>query len=300
MAKVTEDSVRAAIAKLNAAGDEASLRKIREELGGGSMSDISRINNSLKQREPEVPAPAFAIDATAIKSIQQQFERGIAQALADLEGKFRVAQDNASLLTEHSAKLESQLASTSENLSAATVRTQQLQGQLDERLREMEKVRVDAANAVREADARVLRERDQIELLRRELVTAELRLASVPHIEKSLLAAEQRANASRDEAVRFQQEAAVAVAESNAWKDRLDDAAQREFKKDSQIQRLEESQSASFETERKLRDKVDALSSMAAAYKARDAVQQARAKKNADGAAGCVVMATVGSTSDAA
>jgi hypothetical protein len=45
---------------------------------------------------------------------------------------------------------------------------------------------------------------------------------------------------------------------------------------------------------------VDALSSMAAAYKARDAVQQARAKKNADGAAGCVVMATVGSTSDAA
>lgn len=300
MAKVTEDSVRAAIAKLNAAGGEASLRKIREELGGGSMSDISRISSSLKQREPEVPAPVFVIDATAVKSIQQQFERSIAQALADLEGKFRVAQDNVSLLTEHSAKLESQLASTSENFSAATARTQQLQGQLDERSREMEKVRVDAASSVREADARALRERDQSELLRQELVTAKHRLASVPHIEKSLLAAEQRSNSSRDEAVRFKQEAAVAVAESTAWKDRLHDAAQRELKKDSQIQRLEESLSASFETERKLRDKLDALSSMAAAYKARDAVQQARAKKNADGTARGVVTATVGSTPDAA
>ena len=232
MAKVTEDSVRAAIAKLNAAGGESSLRRIREELGGGSMSDISRISSSLKQREPEVPAPAFAIDATAVKSIQQQFERGIAQALADLEGKFRVAQDNASLLTEHSAKLESQLASTSEGLSVATARTQQLQGQLDERMREIEEVRMAAASSVREADERALRERAQSELLRQELVTAKLRLESMPRIEQALLAAEQRSNTSRDEAVRFKQEAAVAVAESKASKDRLHDATQRELKQD--------------------------------------------------------------------
>ncbi len=203
---ITFEQVSTAADAIEAAGNKATSRAVREALGTGSMATVLKF---LQQRIAGQARTSQAIDDTIdpsiVRAISSQIAAKVQEAtaiatasLAELQAEAAtiIAENERQAVDLENAAVE--LTSVNELLAAMTGRAQQLE--------------TDAARTA----AELVQERQAAELARINLAKAELRLEAVPRIEKEIeqvrieLAAERIKSAEQHEA------AAVAIAKFEA------------------------------------------------------------------------------------
>jgi chromosome segregation ATPase len=279
-------AVAAVAESIEQQGQEPSVRAVRDQLGGGSNTTVTPLLRQWKEARAARIASNVQLNPGIVDLILAQLAETATQASNDANVRARDADEAFDRLSAELKVAEARLEEREAELSAARAQVQFHQGQLQERVLEMVELRTlsaervseaeqRAAAAVKEAEQRVISERTQSETLRQDLVRASMQLASVPGLEVSLEQAQKLVKSSINDVAEARQAAAVANERVEAQFDRACQAALRETKLETQLQRLQGQQEEALAADRALRQEILQLSKAAAALEARCVVQQA-------------------------
>jgi chromosome segregation ATPase len=101
---VTGDEVKNAIANLRARGDQATIDKLRQEIGRGSLTTLLRLRNEIL--EPEKPETAH--DPEALRAFGQLWQAAVEAGRKGEAGKTADAFAEAEALSREAERLENE------------------------------------------------------------------------------------------------------------------------------------------------------------------------------------------------
>lgn len=252
--KATIENVAFAANSIMAAGGRPSIRSVTSVLNGGSPNDIGPLLKKFFAGQQLVPGAASKLDQQFSQAIAEQLARVATEAAEDAKAEAAVTLDDNLLLAEVGQALEERASNLQLALDAAAGRVQHLQGQLDERARELMLIRDEASAAVASAQFTARQERECAEGLRQDLVRATLRLEAVPRMDSQIQDLGQRLADANMSLAAACQSAAVAAAITAAESKRADEAAQREAVAGAQLDKFESALAEARQFERNLRD----------------------------------------------
>ncbi|MDQ1835189.1 DNA-binding protein [Massilia scottii] len=221
--KVTFEAVAAAAEALSDAGKKASVRNVKDALGGGSPNAILPHLQAWKAGRPGVRVADVALDGRIVTILSEQITAAVVDATKATEARAGDLEADLEAVAEAGRLAETRAAELADELAHSQSDQQQQAGRLDALAEELERLKLDAAAAVAEARADAAREREAGEQVRQALVRAELRLEAVPGMESALVDLRGQLDAERTARVEAEKAAAVAVAERHAAETRAGD-----------------------------------------------------------------------------
>lgn len=221
--KVTFEAVAAAAEALSDAGKKASVRNVKDALGGGSPNAILPHLQAWKAGRPGVRVADVALDGRIFTILSEQITTAVVDATKAAEARAGDLEADLEAVAEAGRLAETRAAELADDLAHCQADQQQQAGRLDALTAEMERLKLDAATTVAEARADAARERAAGEQVRQALVRAELRLEAVPGMESALVDLRGQLDNERTARVDAEKAAAVAVAERHAAETRASD-----------------------------------------------------------------------------
>lgn len=228
MATVTQERVYSAAEAIEAAGGRASVRSVRDHLGGGSPNQITPFLAAWRAKKPVVAAAEIQLDPRIGQLIAEQVRVAAGEAAKRADERAAEAEDTLTLCQQENTEIAEQLATTLNALDESRAKGEQQAGTIGELREEIERVRREADEEVTDAQARADRERESAETARHALARAELRLEALPRLEaevERLRTALEESQSGRQVA---EQQAAVATAKLEAAAQRVTTAEDRE------------------------------------------------------------------------
>jgi hypothetical protein len=279
MSIITYETVAAAALALEGRGQEPSVRTIREQMGGGSLTTINPLLRQWKEARAARRVSTVQVNQAIVDLILAQIEETAAQAAREASLRAKEAEESFDHLAGEMRQAQAQLTHREEELAAARAQLLQHQGQLQERAREIDELRSMSAAAISEAEQRAADERARSESLRQDLIRSSLRLERVPDLETALEEARRLVHAGQEEVARLRQSEAVAVSRAENQLERARDWMSREGKLEAQVHRLQDERERAAELERASQQEILRLSTMVSALEARSFAQQAEITK---------------------
>lgn len=221
--KVTFEAVAAAAEALSDAGKKASVRNVKEALGGGSPNAILPHLQAWKAGRPGLRVADVALDGRIVAILGEQITYAVADATKAAEARAGDLEADLEAVAEAGRLAETRANELADELAHCQADQQQQAGRLDALTAEMDRLKQDAAAAVADARADAARERAAGEQVRQALVRAELKLEAVPSMESALVDLRGQLDAERAAHVNAEKAAAVAGAERHAAETRAGD-----------------------------------------------------------------------------
>jgi colicin import membrane protein len=279
MNDINYSAVAAAAESLEKQGLEPSVRTVREKLGGGSNTTLTPMLRQWKEARTARLSSTVQLNPAISDLILAQMAEVASQAANDANIRAKDAADAFDELSAELKTLRLRLAEKEAELQTTREQVLQQQGQLNERAREMEEIRAQSVNAIHEADLRAADERSQAEALRQELVRTSIALESVPDLKAALEQAQNRIQVCANEVAQARQSAAVANEHAKAQAELASQAAMREAKLESHLNRLVEQHERALASERLLQQEILLLSKANAVLDARCKSQESELQK---------------------
>lgn len=126
---VTAESVRAAAAELIAKGQQPSVRRVRELIGGGNPNTINAVLRELRNEALAAPMP---IDDAVARAIRAQIARAREEACTQLEERLAAAESDVVALTATGEAAARQIAELAAAVADSNAQRNRLAGQLEE------------------------------------------------------------------------------------------------------------------------------------------------------------------------
>ena len=142
---VTFEKVSAAAQQLQSSGQRPSVRLVIATLGGGSPNAVLPFLNQWKTSESSIQKTQLSLEPAIAKVIAQQVAVMTAQATASAEARITDLSMDSELLARAGREAEEKNQQFETELAQARGEIAQLTGQLTERSREIESVRLDGA-----------------------------------------------------------------------------------------------------------------------------------------------------------
>jgi len=206
---ITFEQVAAIADALIGAGQQPTIRAVREKLGSGSPNTIHKHLTAWRQARPVAAAAAPELPQALTAAIAAEIERAASQARAEIEAQLVQAQAEAAELAAAGEAIEAERDALAEQVVALTTERDTLAG----------KAAVLAADLV-EAQQRIAREQQAAEAARVDLATARLKIEAQEERVSELTAELERLRAALAEAQQgrtaAEQQAAVLVARLDA------------------------------------------------------------------------------------
>ncbi len=220
---VTYEAVAAACEAITVSGNRPSVRGIIAHLGGGSPNAVLDYQRQWKAGRPVVKASDIQIDPRIGQIIAEQISAAVTASRADIEGQLFVAEQDAEVVGKSCTEAEARATTLEGELELAKGQIQSQAGQIDHLKTAAEQVKSDAAEQVKNAEARsaaavlkaeeeTLRERAAAEVTRMALAKAELRLEAMPRIEAEIATVRAELLLAQKQAAEQHEAAAVATA----------------------------------------------------------------------------------------
>jgi chromosome segregation ATPase len=255
-------------------GLEPTTRSVRERMGGGSHTTLSRGMRYWREICAARAANDIPLDPVILQRFRAQYVAISNQASNEANMRAADAEETVAQLAAELEAMEVRLAEREAELSTAQTQVQRQQGQLLERAGALEDLKVQHAAAIDEAEKRAAADRSQVEALYRKLERDSIGLERLPDLEAALDQARQMMKGSADDVALARQTAAVAEERVKAQSERAHQAELREAKLGTELQRLLEQQEAALALERKLKDENKTLSKASSSLQARCVLQQ--------------------------
>jgi chromosome segregation ATPase len=183
---VTYESVAAAAETLVNSGERVSGRSIIRILGGGSPNTVYEYFRQWQANIPAVKAGEIAVDPKIGQLIAEQVSRSVIESRADADARCRELEADANELAISGRELEAQVEKLTAELGAAQAHTQTLSGRIAQLADGAEEVKANALNSIAVAEENVRAQQKLRESAQVDLAKAQLRLESVPHLEKDI------------------------------------------------------------------------------------------------------------------
>ena len=220
---VTYEAVAAACEAITVSGNRPSVRSIIAHLGGGSPNAVLDYQRQWKAGRPVVKASDIQIDPRIGQIIAEQISAAVATSRADIEGQLLEAEQDAEIVSKAGKEAEGLVTTLESELELAKAQIQSQAGQIDHLKIAAEQVKADAAEQVKNAEARsaaavtkaeeeALRERTAAEVTRIALAKSELRLETMPRIESEIVSVRAELLLSQKQAAEQHEAAAVSTA----------------------------------------------------------------------------------------
>lgn len=220
---VTYEAVAAACEAIAVSGNRPSVRSIIAHLGGGSPNSVLDYQRQWKAGRPVVKATDIQIDPRIGQIIAEQISAAVTTSRADIEGQLFEAEQDAEIVSKAGKEAEERVTALESELELAKAQIQSQVGQIDHLKTAAEQVKTDAAEQVKNAEARsaaavlkaeeeTLRERAAAEVTRMALAKAELRLEAMPRIEAEIATVRSELLLAQKQAAEQHEAAAVATA----------------------------------------------------------------------------------------
>lgn len=220
---VTYEAVAAACEAITVSGSRPSVRSIIAHLGGGSPNSVLDYQRQWKAGRPVVKATDIQIDPRIGQIIAEQISAAVTTSRADIEGQLFEAEQDAEIVSKAGKEAEERVTALESELELAKAQIQSQVAQIDHLKAAAEQVKTDAAEQVKNAEARsaaavlkaeeeTLRERAAAEVTRMTLAKAELRLDVMPIIEAEIATARAELLLAQKQATEQHEAAAVATA----------------------------------------------------------------------------------------
>ncbi len=194
---VTAESVGAACEALVREGRRPSVRLVIEQLGGGSPNSVLPHLKAWKAARPSVVAAEIVIDPQIARLIQAQVLTASDVAAQAARDRAAEAEADAEEVAKAGREAEALASRLLAELEEAKGRLLVQDGQLQERTAELQQLREDAADQVRQAqeqarqatadaDARADGERKRADALTSDLALSKARAEQVPGLEQRI------------------------------------------------------------------------------------------------------------------
>lgn len=241
---VTLENVALAATHIRDEGGRVSVRTIRAQLGGGSPNEITPLLREWERSCVLATNPDLTIDPAILQLIARQIRESEIRAAAAAKTREQEVLADSEVIAEAGRAAEKLASALQSKLDQSLSQIQQLTGQLEERTREFETVRAEAADLIATANSKAERERDTAESVRQELVRSQIRVEAVPRLEAELSSLQTELRRVQGALADAKQAAAVAAAKENAETLRANECMSREKGAHENFQRLENDLSA--------------------------------------------------------
>jgi colicin import membrane protein len=222
---ITFEQVAAAADGLMGAGQQPTIRGIRESLGTGSPNTVHKHLSAWRAARPQAVATVATLPASLTAAIAAEIERAAAQARAEIEARLVQAQAEAADLAGAGEVLEADQAALAEQVAALTSERDTLAGRTAQQA-------ADIAAQVQQ----IGREQAAAEAARLEVATARVKIEqrAEQRAEQAVELARLRAALDEIQHARQQAEQQAAVAAAH-----LEGMADRATRAESRIDQLE-------------------------------------------------------------
>ena len=262
-ARISADEVAAAADALMAEGQSATIRAVRDRLGGGSPNTIQRHLAAWRSMRQTLATPPMALPSSLMAAIGQELERVAAQARAEIEERLVLAQKEAAELATAGEAIESERDALEARIADLTHandtlagRVQQLEADLDIQAQRAEREQK-AAEAAR---IELAKSRLQIEscIERSSEQSAEVKRLrdSLSTSESARTAAEQQAAVST---ARLEEAQKHFTSQAEAWAEARKTIAQETHRQTERLDRLQAERDEAREAAARLGGQLDGL-----------------------------------------
>lgn len=224
---VTFEKVSAAAQQLQSSGQRPSVRLVIATLGGGSPNAVLPFLNQWKTSEPSIQKPQLSLEPAIAKVIAQQVAVMTAQATASAEARITDLSMDSELLARAGREAEEKNQQFETELAQARGEIAQLTGQLTERSREIESVRLDGAKQMAVLQASIEHERQLALGIRDDLLRAQFKLEALPALQANVAELTRQLRDAEHSVSMARQDAAVAEAKFEAQLARAQEAQER-------------------------------------------------------------------------
>lgn len=212
-ATISFDQVAAAAAGIKAEGRKPTLRGVREALGNvGSLTTIAVHLRAWSGNQPKEAAPDIAVPASVLAGIQSAIAQAATEAEASIRAELNDAQQMLGDVTAEGERTAAALDAAETRIGELEAVNAELAGRLDEAKTKASETEARHAAEIEALKADLQRERDAAEAARTEFAKAELRLESMPRLEKDLEDARAEAKAATGRAGQAERKLAAADA----------------------------------------------------------------------------------------
>jgi len=143
---ITFEQVAAAADALVGAGQQPTIRAVRERLGTGSPNTIHKHLTAWRQARP-VAAAAHELPQALTAAIAAEIERAALQARAEIDGRLAQAQGEAAELAAAGEAIEAERDALAEQVAELTRERDTLAGKAEQQAAELEHLRAALADA---------------------------------------------------------------------------------------------------------------------------------------------------------
>jgi len=217
---ISYEQVAATADALVGAGEQPSIRAVREALGTGSPNTIHRHLGTWRAARPVAQTAAYELPAELVNGFGRELARVASQARAEVEQDLVRAQAEAAELASTGEALEAERDELAAQVAALTSERDQAQATAVERAQEIQRL-----------GDQVQREQAAAEAARIDLATARLKgdglAEQLAELREQLTAARQTLEAAQAGRQQAEQQAAVLTAQEAAQRARSDDLVGR-------------------------------------------------------------------------
>ncbi|MEC4025631.1 DNA-binding protein [Pseudomonas fulva] len=216
MALVTFESVAAAAEALVANGGKASVRAVKDALGGGSPNAILPLLNEWKAGRPLVRASDIALDPRIAQLIAEQIGTASAQAAKMAEDKAAEIQADAEVIAEAGREAEARAGELEQALEQTQAEVVAKSRALEDLGLERERDAESAQEKISTLQIQLQGERERADQAVQTVAKDEVRLQAIPKLEAEV-----------QRLVQFEQQSAVLTARLEDAHDLIEDLKQR-------------------------------------------------------------------------
>lgn len=216
MALVTFESVAAAAEALVANGSKASVRAVKDALGGGSPNAILPLLNEWKAGRPLVRASDIALDPRIAQLIAEQIGTASAQAAKMAEDKAAEIQADAEVIAEAGREAEARAGELEQALEQTQAEVVAKSRALEDLGLERERDAESAQEKISTLQIQLQGERERADQAVQTVAKDEVRLQAIPKLEAEV-----------QRLVQFEQQSAVLTARLEDAHDLIEDLKQR-------------------------------------------------------------------------
>ncbi len=222
--KATFEAVSAAADALKTRGVTPSVRLVTEQIGGGSPNTIAPLLRRWNAEKPAVEArKSITIDERITDILAEQIIKAVAEATQGANAERDARQNDLETMEQHSNFLERELEETAARNTTLEEVKQQLAGKNQALSDELDQVkneageqvrqaRTDAAEAVEKAEGEAAAERSKLDQMARELGVAQEQAAEADRLRLAL--AKLTTEKEAEHAARIEAEKQLAVAQA--------------------------------------------------------------------------------------
>lgn len=204
-ATITQEQVNSAADTIRAGGGKPTARAVRDQLGGGSMATVLKFLQAWQAGQIKPMAQDIALPPALQRILVDFVSQEVAAARADLEPEIVALQQAQADLIAESERQASHIEALSNVLEETQAEKAEVTGRLVQMESDLSTARDDAHAAEQAA-----------ELARTELAKAQLRLESMPRLEKEIERLLTELSEMRESATASAQSAAVFEAKMGA------------------------------------------------------------------------------------